>query len=68
MENIKNDSMNTVLNNGKKREYQAPEIIVVGLDNEISLQLESSPPYPGNENISMSPEYFNQSPFGSENC
>lgn len=59
--------MNTNLNNTEKREYITPAIVVVGLDNEISLQLESVPPVPGNEGLSAVPEFFNQNPFNTEN-
>ena len=43
-----------------KRTYFAPIIELIKLDNEISLILESDPPYPENENISDSREYFNK--------
>ncbi|HEY6914125.1 MAG TPA: hypothetical protein VI413_05565 [Paludibacter sp.] len=60
--------MKTYLYNTEKREYITPVILVVGLDNEISLQLESAPPVPGNEGISAVPEFFDQNPFNVENC
>jgi hypothetical protein len=45
-----------------KREYTAPLIERVQLDNEISLSLESPPLGPG-ESINSIPEYFNNDPF-----
>jgi len=48
-----------------KREYKAPKVECVKLDNEISLVLESSdPPVPGNETQNTNtPEYFNNDPL-----
>lgn len=47
-----------------KREYSIPKIECVQLDNEISLALESTPPYPGNETQQLkAPDYFNNDPF-----
>jgi hypothetical protein len=66
--NIKINSMNTDLYKTEKREYTTPAIVVVGLDNEISLQLESDPPVPGNEGISAVPEFFDQNPFNVKSC
>ena len=54
--------------NDIKREYIAPVVLKINLDNEISLQLESGPPVPGNEEISKVPEFFNKSPFNPANC
>lgn len=45
----------------QKREYSAPQIFMVELDNEISLVLESPATLP-NEG-SLSPMYFNNDPF-----
>lgn len=59
--------MNTSLNNAEKREYIAPAILVITLDNEISLQLESTPPVPGDEELSVASEFFNPSPFHMQN-
>lgn len=59
--------MKTSLNNIGKREYIVPEIFVITLDNEISLQLESTPPVPGNEELSVASEFFSQSPFHLQN-
>jgi hypothetical protein len=55
--------MNT--NNKEKRLYATPLIEHVLLDNEISLILESDPPFGPDEPISFVPEYFNNDPFKS---
>ena len=52
--------MNNTYN--QKREYTAPLIERVQLDNEISLALESPPLGPG-ESMNSIPEYFNNDPF-----
>jgi hypothetical protein len=46
-----------------KRIYSPPQIEEIKLDNEISLVLESNPPFPGNENISSAPEHLSNDPF-----
>lgn len=46
-----------------RRDYSKPEITNIKLDNEISLALESIPPIPGNENISLTTDYFNNNPL-----
>ena len=53
------------MNNTIKKNYQEPEIKLIKLDNEISLQLESAvPPYGPGESYNMNlPEYFNKDPF-----
>jgi hypothetical protein len=43
----------------KRRKYIAPKIIIIGLDKEISLALESTPPWGPEESKSNAPEYFN---------
>ena len=43
--------------------YSAPVIEIIQLDNEISLALESLPPYPGNEGMNKMPENFNNDMF-----
>jgi len=53
--------MNT--QNNDKSIYAAPLIERVLLDNEISLALESDPPFGPDEPISCAPEYFNNDPF-----
>lgn len=56
--NIKSNSMKTI-----KQGYITPQIERVELDNEISLQLESTPPQaPGEARINV-PEYFHTDPF-----
>ena len=49
----------------KKREYSAPVIEQIKLDNEISLALESAPPAGPSETMNNMPEYFNNNPFNS---
>lgn len=46
-----------------KKEYIFPRIERILLDNEISLALESTPPFGPNESASLSPEYLNNNPF-----
>jgi hypothetical protein len=48
------------------REYIAPKIEVIQLDNEISLQLESTPPEGPGESASLSAEYMKTNPFKTE--
>ena len=52
--------MNTL--NKDKREYIAPTIELIQLDNEISLALESDPAI-GPGETKLAPEYFNNDPF-----
>jgi len=52
--------MNTKID---KLVYSQPEITCVKLDNEISLALESDPPFGPNEVMNNTPEYFNNDPF-----
>ena len=48
----------------KKRVYISPEIQLIELDNEISLQLASEPPVPSNgDEVYNKPEYFNNDPY-----
>ena len=51
----------------EKREYTAPVIEQIELDNDISLALESTPPpAPGEPGYTgKAPEYFNNDPFKS---
>ena len=46
-----------------KKEYSAPDIISVKLDNEIALALESDAPAGPNEGENKMPEYFNNDPY-----
>ena len=47
-----------------KQLYQTPQIEQIVLDNEISLQLESTPPVgPGGETVFNAPEYVGNDPF-----
>jgi hypothetical protein len=47
----------------EKRNYNAPVIEKIKLDNEISLALESAPPAGPGEGLGKAPEYFNNDPF-----
>ena len=54
--------METIL----KHNYITPDIKRINLDNEISLQLESTPPGEGNPwetNNNSTPDYFNHNPM-----
>ena len=57
-----------ITNNKKvnKTTYNSPKIERVILDNEISLVLESNPPYGPNESSLMTPDYFNNDPFKTD--
>ena len=49
--------------NKGKQAYTSPSVERIELDNEIALQLESTPPKaPGEANLNV-PEYFNNDPF-----
>jgi hypothetical protein len=47
----------------KKNIYQSPQVERIELDNEIALQLESTPPKAPGEAHLQSPEYLNNDPF-----
>jgi hypothetical protein len=49
--------------NKKNRNYIAPVIERVELDNEISLTLDSTPPTFETSNKKSTPEYFNNNPL-----
>ena len=51
------------IQNIEKREYTAPAIEQILLDNEISLALESTPPAGPNEGYLKAPEYMNSDPY-----
>ena len=53
--------MNTPEN--KKRSYSPPSMERVRLDNEVSLVLQSAPPFGPGENISSSSLYYSNDPF-----
>lgn len=46
----------------EKRLYNSPEIVCIELDNEISLVLESNPPF-GPDEVAQSVEQNNNNPF-----
>lgn len=47
----------------EKQLYTRPTIVEVKFDNEISLQLESFPPEGPDESKLLTPYYFNNDPF-----
>lgn len=54
--------MNNITKN--KRTYKTPEIEYVMIDSEISLQLQSHPPYPANENSgALMKDNFDNEPY-----
>jgi len=60
---IINKEMKIIAEYNMKRIYNAPQIELIILDNEISLVLESDPPFLPGEKISNSSETFNSDPF-----
>ena len=46
-----------------KKQYIIPNVERIELDNEIALQLESTPPKAPGEAHLNAPEYFNNDPF-----
>jgi len=60
--------MKRILMTTAKRNYIAPAVELIKLDNEISLQLTSDAPYGPGENQSKAPEYFNSDPFKENLC
>jgi hypothetical protein len=55
--------MKTIQKIAEKRIYNCPEIVLIKMDNEISLALESSPPNGPGEDASLTPEYMNNNPY-----
>ena len=53
------------MSNNQKQFYISPQIERIELDNEIALQLESTPPKAPGEAQNQIPEYFNNDPFKS---
>ena len=49
--------------NNKRQIYTAPHVERIELDNEIALQLESTPPKAPGEAHLKAPEYFSNDPF-----
>lgn len=51
----------------EKKQYKAPAIEIISLDNEISLALASAPPAGPSEtyNTLTAPEYFSNEPFNT---
>ena len=49
--------------NTKNQSYTAPKVERIELDNEIALQLESTPPHAPGEAKLNAPEYFSNDPF-----
>ena len=52
-------------NHSAKSVYFAPQVERIELDNEIALQLESTPPKAPGEAQLKAPEYFSNDPFKS---
>lgn len=50
-------------NTMKKKQYTAPAIEIIFLDNEISLALESTPPIGPDETNLNASKYLNNNPF-----
>ena len=46
-----------------QKQYSAPQVERIELDNEIALQLESTPPKAPGEAQLKAPEYFSNDPF-----
>jgi hypothetical protein len=46
-----------------KKKYLSPEIEKIELDNEIALQLESTPPVGPDESNLQAPDFFKNDPF-----
>lgn len=56
--------MKATIENTQKGTYCTPHIKHIKLDNEISLQLESSPPIGPGEEFTRAPKFFNNNdPF-----
>lgn len=51
----------------EKKQYKAPRIEFIELDNEISLALESAPPVGPSETV-LTPDYIKNDPFRSTNA
>jgi hypothetical protein len=49
--------------NSKNQSYNAPIVECIELDNEIALQLESTPPHAPGEAHLNTPEYLSNDPF-----
>jgi hypothetical protein len=55
--------LNNIIMDNKKQIYTAPQVDRIELDNEIALQLESTPPKAPGEAQLKAPEYFSNDPF-----
>jgi hypothetical protein len=60
------NNVNQLKKHGVKRHYFKPEIETIRLDSDISLQLESNPPFPENEYIGSATEYLKNNPFKAQ--
>lgn len=47
----------------QKRRYAKPRLERVQVDNKISINMDSVPPYDPTDNISINPLHFNDNPF-----
>ena len=56
--------MEKLIKKTNRREYNTPNLVLIKLDNEISLILESEPPTGPNESINnITSDYFKNDPF-----
>lgn len=53
----------TTINNTGKQKYSSPEIKLIRLDYEISLQLTSPATPDSGDEVYNAPDYFNHDPF-----
>ena len=51
-----------------KKRYTSPVVERIKLDNDISLQLESEPPFGPGETGSLTPEYIKNDPYKTTGC
>ena len=47
----------------EKKKYNAPQVELILIDNEISLALQSEPPVGPGESLSLIPEFVNSNPL-----
>jgi hypothetical protein len=55
--------MKTHIENTGNSSYFPPQIEIIKLDNDVSLQLESEPPIGPGELTTLAPDYFNSDPL-----
>jgi len=52
-----------IMTENTQKQYNAPQVERIELDNEIALQLESTPPKAPGETYLQTPEYLSNDPF-----